>query len=33
VQFDDGSLLTVWYEALKGNPHAVLRQARWKLEA
>lgn len=32
VELADGSLLTVWYEQLKGNPHAVLRQARWSLE-
>ncbi len=31
VQLADGSLLTIWYEVLKGNPRAVLRQARWKL--
>ncbi|MBA3313695.1 MAG: glycoside hydrolase [Planctomycetota bacterium] len=31
AQLDDGSLVTVWYEQLKGNSHAVLRQARWKL--
>lgn len=31
VQLDDDSLLTVWYEALKSSPHAVLRQARWRL--
>lgn len=31
VELDDGTLLTVWYEAMKGNEHAVLRQARWKL--
>lgn len=31
VELGDGTLLTVWYEALKGNPHAVLRQAHWKL--
>lgn len=31
VQFEDGSLLTVWYEVMKGSPLAVLRQARWKL--
>lgn len=30
VQLDDGSLLTVWYEAMKGSPRAVLRQAHWK---
>lgn len=33
VQFDDGTLLTVWYESMKQHPKAVLRQARWKLEA
>jgi hypothetical protein len=33
VEFDDGSLLTVWYEHLKDSPNAVLRQARWKLSA
>ena len=32
VQFDDGSLLTVWYEQLKDKPKAVLRQAKWRLE-
>jgi len=32
VQFDDGSLLTIWYEQLKDNPKAVLRQAKWRLE-
>jgi hypothetical protein len=31
AELSDGTLLTVWYESLKGNPHAVLRQARWKL--
>jgi hypothetical protein len=31
VELNDGSLLTVWYEATKGSPHAVLRQARWRL--
>lgn len=31
VQFDDGSLLTVWYENMQGSPYAVLRQARWSL--
>lgn len=31
VELDDGNLLTVWYERLSGNPHAVLRQARWSL--
>lgn len=32
AQLDDGSLLTVWYEVMKGSPYAVLRQARWTLE-
>lgn len=32
VEMDDGSLLTVWYEALKSSPRAVLRQARWRRE-
>lgn len=31
VQLSDGSLLTAWYEKLKNNPFAQLRQARWKL--
>jgi sialidase-1 len=31
VQLADGSLLSVWYEVLKGSPYAVLRQARWSL--
>lgn len=31
VQLDDGSLLSVWYEKLKENPHAVLRQSHWTL--
>lgn len=31
VQLTDGSLLTVWYELLKGSSRAVLRQARWSL--
>ena len=32
VQLDDGSLVSVWYESMKGAPRAVLRQARWSLE-
>ncbi len=32
VQLDDGSLVTVWYEAMAGAPKAVLRQAKWSLE-
>ena len=31
VPLSDGSLLTVWYELMKDNPRAVLRQAKWKL--
>ena len=31
VELADGTLLTVWYESMKGAPHAVLRQARWKI--
>jgi sialidase-1 len=33
AQLDDGALLSVWYERMKGSPRAVLRQARWALEA
>jgi sialidase-1 len=32
VQLADGLLLSVWYEAMKGYPKAVLRQATWRLE-
>ena len=32
VQLDDGTLLTVWYEVMRGSPYAVLRQAKWNLE-
>jgi hypothetical protein len=31
VELADGSLLTVWYEVMAGHPHAVLRQAKWRL--
>lgn len=31
VELADGTLLTVWYEAMKGNPNSVLRQAKWRL--
>lgn len=31
VQFEDGSLLTVWYENPKSSQYAVLRQARWSI--
>ncbi len=33
VELADHSLLTVWYESMKGHEHAVLRQARWTLDA
>ncbi len=33
VELDDGNFLTVWYELMKGSPRAVLRQARWKIQA
>ncbi|HYO82999.1 MAG TPA: sialidase family protein, partial [Bryobacteraceae bacterium] len=29
VELDNGSLITVWYELLKGSTKAVLRMARW----
>ena len=32
VQLDDGSLVTVWYEVIQGNPNAVLRQAKWRVD-
>jgi hypothetical protein len=32
VQLDDGTLVSVWYELMKGSPYAVLRQAKWTLE-
>ncbi len=32
AQLDDGSLVTVWYELLKGSSRAVLRQSRWSLQ-
>jgi sialidase-1 len=31
VELADGSLLTVWYEKMKGSTRAVLRQAKWTL--
>ncbi len=31
VQIEDGSLITVWYETMKGRAKAVLRQVRWTL--
>jgi hypothetical protein len=33
VELEDGTLLTVWYEVMKGSPRAVLRQARWRLSS
>jgi sialidase-1 len=33
VEVADGTLLTVWYESMKEPKLAVLRQAKWKLEA
>ena len=33
VELADGTLLTVWYESMAEPRLAVLRQARWKLEA
>lgn len=32
VELADGALLTVWYEKMKEQKHAVLRQAKWRLE-
>jgi sialidase-1 len=32
VELGNGTLLTVWYEKMKDQPHAVLRQAIWKME-
>jgi hypothetical protein len=32
VELTDGSLLTIWYEQMKGSPKAVLRQARWQID-
>ncbi|HWB96109.1 MAG TPA: sialidase family protein [Bryobacteraceae bacterium] len=31
VELPNGKLLTVWYESMKGVPHAVLRKAVWSL--
>jgi hypothetical protein len=33
VELSDGSLLTVWYEALQRGQNAVLRQARWRIDS
>jgi hypothetical protein len=32
VELPDGRILSVWYEVLKGNPRAVLRQVRWSID-
>ena len=32
AQFEDGSLITIWYEKRPDLPRAVLRQALWRLE-
>ena len=32
VEFEDGSLLSAWYESRKGVAHAVLRTAHWTVE-
>jgi sialidase-1 len=31
IERPDGQLVTVWYESLKGSPHAVLRKAEWSI--
>ena len=31
VELADGTFLSVWYERLRANPRAVLRQAHWRL--
>ena len=31
VELSNGKLVTVWYESMKGSPHAVLRQAQWSI--
>ena len=33
IECDDGSLVTVWYEVLKGSELAQLRQARWRIRS
>jgi hypothetical protein len=33
VELSGGEFFTVWYERLSGNPAAVLRGARWRLDA
>jgi sialidase-1 len=31
VELADGTLLSVWYETLRDDPLAVLRQAKWRV--
>jgi sialidase-1 len=31
AELDDGTLISVWYEVMKGSPWAVLRQTKWRL--
>jgi len=31
AELADGTMLTVWYELMKGSPRAALRQARWSI--
>jgi sialidase-1 len=31
VELGDGTLVSVWYEAMRNSPRAVLRQAKWKI--
>jgi hypothetical protein len=33
VELEDRSLLSVWYEGMRGMPHTVLRQAHWRLKS
>jgi hypothetical protein len=33
VELADGTLLTIWYEQMQDSKQAVLRQARWSIEA
>ena len=33
IERDDGKLVTVWYEKMKGSSRAVLRQATWSLSS
>jgi len=30
MELGDGTLLTVWYDAMRGSPNAVLRQTKWR---